>query len=180
MGVWRWGKRMNIYLSLHCHRQNDSYIKMGSGRHHFNVSLILTDKVTNETVSTDHTFWRERRAEEDSNRGPSAYQPKALPLGQTGSRSRKICLLPVIVVKVTEVERSAVYRLWLSRLRKSKDLFYTISAVPIFQLVFVLELGQYNPSRSRSCELVECCWILVFQSFFEQLLFAVCFVRQSW
>ena len=23
-GVWRWGKREIIYLSLHCHRQNDS------------------------------------------------------------------------------------------------------------------------------------------------------------
>ena len=28
----------------------------------------------------------ERRAEADSNRGPSAYQPDALPLGQTGSQ----------------------------------------------------------------------------------------------
>ena len=34
---------------------------------------------------TDHNFWRERRAEADSNQGPSAYQPNALPLGQTGS-----------------------------------------------------------------------------------------------
>ena len=32
-----------------------------------------------------HNFWRERRAEVDSNRGPSAYQPNTLPLGQTGS-----------------------------------------------------------------------------------------------
>ena len=31
-------------------------------------------------------FWRERRAEAVSNRGPSAYQPNALPLGQTGSQ----------------------------------------------------------------------------------------------
>ena len=22
-GVWRWGKRESIYLSLHCHHQND-------------------------------------------------------------------------------------------------------------------------------------------------------------
>ena len=36
-------------------------------------------------MSTDHNFWRERRAEVDSNWGPSAYQPNALPLGQTGS-----------------------------------------------------------------------------------------------
>ena len=27
-----------IYLSLHCHHQNDSYIKMGSDESHFNVS----------------------------------------------------------------------------------------------------------------------------------------------
>ena len=41
---------------------------------------------SHKTVSTDHNFRRKRRAEADSNRGPSAYQPNALPLGQTGSR----------------------------------------------------------------------------------------------
>ena len=40
---------------------------------------------SHKTVSTDHNFWSETRAEADSNRGPSAYQPNALPLGQTGS-----------------------------------------------------------------------------------------------
>ena len=40
-------------------------------------------------MSTNHNFWRERRAEAVSNRGPSAYQPTALPLGQTGSRDSK-------------------------------------------------------------------------------------------
>ena len=42
--------------------------------------------LSHKTVSTDHNFSRERRAEADSNRGPSAYLPNALPLGQTGSR----------------------------------------------------------------------------------------------
>ena len=37
------------------------------------------------TVSTNHNFWRERRAEAVLNQGPSAYQPTALPLGQTDS-----------------------------------------------------------------------------------------------
>ena len=37
--------------------------------------------------STDHNFRRERRAETDWNRGPSAYQPNALSLGHTGSHS---------------------------------------------------------------------------------------------
>ena len=40
---------------------------------------------SHKTASTDHNFWSQRRAETDSNRGPSAYQPTALPLGQTGS-----------------------------------------------------------------------------------------------
>ena len=40
-----------------------------------------------KTVSTDYNFWSERRAKADSNRGPSAYQPTALPLSRTGSRT---------------------------------------------------------------------------------------------
>ena len=40
---------------------------------------------SHKTMSTDHNFWRERRAEADSNRGPSAYQPNVLLLGQTDS-----------------------------------------------------------------------------------------------
>ena len=31
-------EREIIYLSRHCHHQNDSYIKMGSDESHFNVS----------------------------------------------------------------------------------------------------------------------------------------------
>ena len=40
-GVWRWGEREReiLYLSLHCHHQNDSCIKMGSDESHFNVSV---------------------------------------------------------------------------------------------------------------------------------------------
>ena len=33
-GVWRWGKRVTIYLSLHCHHQNDSCVKIGSDKSH--------------------------------------------------------------------------------------------------------------------------------------------------
>ena len=38
---------------------------------------------SHKTVSTDHNFSRERRAEAVSKLDPSAYQPNALPLGQT-------------------------------------------------------------------------------------------------
>ena len=37
-----------IHLSLHCHHQNDSCIKVGSDESHFNVSLIVRDKVTGQ------------------------------------------------------------------------------------------------------------------------------------
>ena len=38
---------------------------------------------SHKTVSSDHNFWRERRAEADLNWSPSAYHPNALPWGQT-------------------------------------------------------------------------------------------------
>ena len=41
-----------IYLSLHCHHQNDFSIKMGSDKSHFNVSLIVRDKVTRQCPQT--------------------------------------------------------------------------------------------------------------------------------
>ena len=46
------GEREIIYLSLHCHHQNDSCIKMGSDDSHFNVSLIVRDKVTRQCPQT--------------------------------------------------------------------------------------------------------------------------------
>ena len=39
-GVWRLGKREIIYLSLHCHHQKDSCIKMGIDESHLNVSVV--------------------------------------------------------------------------------------------------------------------------------------------
>ena len=48
LGTRRMGEGF-IYLSLHCHYQNDSCIKMGSDESHFNVSLIVRDKVTRKS-----------------------------------------------------------------------------------------------------------------------------------
>ena len=48
----RWGEREIICLSLRCHHQNDSCIKMGSDESHFNVSLIVRDKVTRQCPQT--------------------------------------------------------------------------------------------------------------------------------
>ena len=39
------GEREIIYLSPHCHHQNYSCAKLCSGESHFDVSLIVRDKV---------------------------------------------------------------------------------------------------------------------------------------
>ena len=46
------GEEEIIYLSLHCHHQNDLCIKVGSDESHFNVSLIVRDKVTRQCPQT--------------------------------------------------------------------------------------------------------------------------------
>ena len=63
--------------------------RMTSGLRWAAMRAILTfhncEGQSHKTVSTDHNILRERRTEADLNRGPSAYQPNALQLGQTGS-----------------------------------------------------------------------------------------------
>ena len=46
------GRGRLLCLSLHCHHQNDSGIKTGSDESHFNVSLIVRDKVTKQCPQT--------------------------------------------------------------------------------------------------------------------------------
>ena len=61
----------DLYLSLHCHHQNDSCIKMGSDESHFNVSLIVRDKVTRQCPQT--TIFEEKGE-------PRRYRTEVLPL----------------------------------------------------------------------------------------------------
>ena len=50
-----------MYLSLHCHHQNDSCIKMGSDESLFNVSLIVRNKVTRQCPETT-TFLKRKES----------------------------------------------------------------------------------------------------------------------
>ena len=52
MGVGDEGRIYNYRISIHCHYQNDSCIKTGSDESHFNVSLIVRDKVTRQCPQT--------------------------------------------------------------------------------------------------------------------------------
>ena len=49
------------------------------------------------------TFLKKRRTDVESNRGPSAYKPNALPLGQTGSQTR--CSIKTWCLTSTETTR---------------------------------------------------------------------------
>ena len=53
------GGREIIYLSLHCHQQNDFCIKTGIDQSHFNVSLG-SDGQSHKTVSTNHNLFEEK------------------------------------------------------------------------------------------------------------------------
>ena len=80
-----WEEREIIYLSLHCHHQNDSCIKMGSDESHFNVS-VGSDGQNHKTVSTNHNLFDEKgEPKRYRTEVLPAYQPNALPLGQIGS-----------------------------------------------------------------------------------------------
>ena len=74
----------HIPISLHCPHQNDSCIKRGSDESHFNVSLIVWDKVARQCPQTT-TFEEKGAPKRIRTEIPSAYQPNVLPLGQTGS-----------------------------------------------------------------------------------------------
>ena len=48
-----------LFLSLHCHYQNDSCIKMGSDESRFNVSLTVRDKDARRQCPQPTTFLEE-------------------------------------------------------------------------------------------------------------------------
>ena len=59
-----------MYLTLHCHLQNDSCIKMGSDESHCNVS-VGSDGQSHRTVSTNDNLFEEQGE-------PKRYQTEVL------------------------------------------------------------------------------------------------------
>ena len=61
--------------STQCHHQNGLCITMGSNVSSFNVPFMtVMDLKVTKPVSVNYNFLRERKAEAESNRDPSAYQ----------------------------------------------------------------------------------------------------------
>ena len=76
-GGYGGGGEVGIYLLLHCHHQNDSCIKNGSDDSHFNVSLIVRDKVTRQCPQT--TTFEEKGFQ-------SGFEPRSLLLTSLTTR----------------------------------------------------------------------------------------------
>ena len=66
------GGKGDLYLSLHCHHQNDACIKMGSDESHFDVSLIERDKVTRQCPHRQQFLKRKESR--------SGFEPRSLRL----------------------------------------------------------------------------------------------------
>ena len=66
------GEKEILYLSRHCHHQNDFCIKVGSDESHFNAS-VGSDGQSDKTVSTHHNLFEE-------NGEPKRYRTEVLPL----------------------------------------------------------------------------------------------------
>ena len=79
--LWRLEEREIIYLSLHCHHQNASCIKMGSDESHFNVS-VGSDGQSHKTVSTSHNLFEEKGE-------PKRYRTEVLPLTKAKEFKKK-------------------------------------------------------------------------------------------
>ena len=82
--------RYYIPIPLHCHHQNDFCIQMGSDESHFNFSLTVEDIVSRQCPQT--TTFVEKGEPKRIRTEVTAYQPNALPLGQTGSHSKRKCV----------------------------------------------------------------------------------------
>ena len=64
-------EREIIYLSLHCHHQNDLRIMMGSDESHLNVSVGSVGQ-SHKTVSTNHNLFEQKGK-------PKRYRTEVLP-----------------------------------------------------------------------------------------------------
>ena len=80
------GVRGTLYLTLHCHHQKDSCIKMCSRESHFNVSLTVGGggKVKRQCLQLYKLQLSDEKGEPNLNRSP-AYKANALQLGRTSS-----------------------------------------------------------------------------------------------
>ena len=100
------GERGIVYLSLHCHHQNDSCIKVGSDESHFNVS-VGSDGQSHKTVSKNHNLSEEKVE-------PKRYRTEVLPL-----TSQCLTARPNRLTKVSQLQICSYVELQMYVLAKT-------------------------------------------------------------
>ena len=127
------------------------------------LMFINCEGQSHKTVSTDHYLWRERRAEADSNRGPSAYQPNALPPGQTGSPAgnngfcgrywSRPCLFTLMVFALVKNGSDVgVSPVTWDRVQGGRRLELTHRVSAVLSLSFLLQVLQGGPAWAGRSE----------------------------
>ena len=114
-----------------------------------------------KTASADHNFWRERKAEADSNQGPSAYQPNALLLGQTSSQLYIISLFshlhsslfPLLISLMVSVDVKQQARTW------NIDYFLLHPCI-----IDILHIRHKTKVSYGICSICCCCWFYFWPS----------------
>ena len=121
-----WGKREIIYLSPHCHHQNDSCIKMGSNESHFNVSEG-SDGQSHKTVSTNYNLFEEKGE-------PKRYRTEVLPLTSLKPTARPNRFMRSQLQTVPFIQTLVEYRLkqhLLTLIMKQTAIRPRLHSVPI-------------------------------------------------
>ena len=83
--VWRWGEEGD-YIPIATLSPPEWLLLKRAAMRAILMFYWLWGTKSQDSVHKPQPLWAEGRAEAESSRGPSAYQPNALPLGQTGSR----------------------------------------------------------------------------------------------
>ena len=77
------------------------------------ILMFQKEVMGKDSVHKPQPFRRERRAEAVSNRGPSAYKPNALPLGQTGLHE-VVVRVPLLCVTAKQPLTHPSASVWLN------------------------------------------------------------------
>ena len=113
--------------------------KVGSCVSHLKVSLIVWTK-SRDSVHKPQILKR-KESRSGSNRGPSAYQPSALPLGHTGSHSER--------TKETSLHSIEQVRLCVCMLRLLQGTFFSLLSPWFTQLLFFFKIFLDHTVASR-------------------------------
>ena len=140
-----------MYLSLHCHHQNDTCIKMGSDESHFNVSVGNGGRQSHRTVFTNYNLFEEKGE-------PKRYRTEVLPLSsltpyheakQTGSRLCLSTISETLIPSTAPARASSGLKRPHRHLQSELGYYCIITSQKLVYLL--ISIGTLEQSRSCTC-----------------------------